>query len=276
MNAAKTEAESYFDINFPPMRYGQDNRCITAIPESNSITNSIASIKGYSAAVGRKLFESSKTTYVSFIDLLRCLDKLGIKAAKYEPLIKIDYFQQFGNQRELFEISRLWGFFSEGSAKSLKRKAVEESGIADIIARHATDTKKDGSPAATYTLKTDEIMDCMREGEQHIRAQKMNDLEMKVKVQNSIDVLGYVDVVTQKEEDRRRLIITDVTAMKSNGEIWGHRVGTKSLGSGKTARLTVRTDRYNMTPIKAGDIVYATGVYKNPKGYWYLTNYHIE
>jgi hypothetical protein len=62
----------------------------------------------------------------------------------------------------------------------------------------------------------------------------------------------------------------------NNGSIWSYRLGTKSVGSGKTARLTVRTNTYNKKPIQVGNIVYAADLYKNPQGYWYLLNYNIE
>ena len=39
MNAAKAEAEDYFGIHFPPFKFGQDNREITANPKTNEITH---------------------------------------------------------------------------------------------------------------------------------------------------------------------------------------------------------------------------------------------
>ena len=101
---------------------------------------------------------------------------------------------------------------------------------------------------------------------------------MKIRIQNSIDILGYCDIRTGKEEDRRRLMITDVMPIKSQatGEIWSYRISTKSVGSGKTARLTVRIGDYNQQPINAGDLVYAHDVFLNNKGYWYLSSYTVE
>ena len=73
-------------------------------------------------------------------------------------------------------------------------------------------------------------------------------------------------------------MITDVTPIKSqqSGDIWSYRVSTKSLGSGKTARLTVRVSDYDQHPINVGDLIYAHDVFLNKKGYWYLTSYTIE
>ena len=92
-----------------------------------------------------------------------------------------------------------------------------------------------------------------------------------------MEILGYADVVTNKEEDRRRLLITDVNAMSdTSGNVWSYRVGTRSLGSGKTARLTVKTNIFVKNPISPGDIIYAAELYKNQTGYWYLLAYNKE
>ena len=98
---------------------------------------------------------------------------------------------------------------------------------------------------------------------------------MKERIKYSMDVLGYADVATGKEEDRRRLLITDVTPV-GQGEIWAYRLGTKSLGTGKTARLTLKTDLYKQNPISVGNVIYAAELYKNKTGYWYLVDYKIE
>ena len=75
----------------------------------------------------------------------------------------------------------------------------------------------------------------------------------------------------------RRLLITDKTPIHDHaGNVWSYRIGTKSLGSGKTARLTVKAPIHDKMPISVGDIVYAAELYKNQTGYWYLLSYNIE
>lgn len=280
INAAKEEAESYFGIRFEPMRFRQDNRTIHAHAETNTMINALSSIKGYSATSGKAMYECSKKNYGSFIDVLATLDKHGIKEAKYKPLILIGYFQEFGNQKELLRIASVWELFKHGDAKTIKRAVVEESPeLSEIIPKYASGAKKDGSDATSYTFfGADALMSCMVECEQRIRSLALDDLDMRVKIQNSIDILGYCDVATHKESDRRRLLIQDVTPVKSqtSGEVWCYRIQTRSLGSGKTARLTIRSNIYKLRPVNKGDIVLARDVFKNKAGYWYLTNYSIE
>ena len=59
---------------------------------------------------------------------------------------------------------------------------------------------------------------------------------------------------------------------KKSGDIWGYAVFTRSIGSGKTARLTLRSRLYNANPIQKSDVIYASNVGKE-RDYWYLYEY---
>lgn len=278
MNALKDEAESYFGIKFPSFRFGQDNRSIKADLGNNLIINSISAIKGYSTSIGSTLYKCSQNNFTSFVDILNWLDKNAVKAAKVKPLIMIDYFQEYGNINELLYLLDAWELFRQGEARAIKKDKVESIVLKSILQNNCKSQNKDGSESMSYKIESDEqAMQCLYDLEQYIRKHPMPAPSMRTRIQYSMDILGYADVVTGKEEDRRRLLITDVAPISSsNGEVWSYRIGTKSLGSGKTARLTVKTNLYNKNPINTGDIVYATNLYKNQGGYWYLLSYKKE
>ena len=278
MNALKDEAESYFGIKFPPFRFGQDNRTIKADVENNLILNSLSSIKGYSMGVGSTLYKCSQNNFTSFIDVLAWLDKNAIKASKVRPLILIDYFQQYGNINELLYMLDVWELFKQGDARAINKDKVTSAVLKSILEEHCKSRNKNGSESASYKIEsTEQAFECLYALEQYIHERPMKAPPMRIRIQYSMDVLGYADVVTGKEEDRRRLLITDVAPLSdANGKIWSYRIGTKSLGSGKTARLTIRANVYDKLPIKAGDIVFAAELYKNQSGYWYMTNYKKE
>lgn len=278
INAAKEEAESHFGIRFTPLRFGQDNRTIHADEEKNEMINTMGSIKGYGVTIGRTFYECSRKGYTSFIDVLAYLDKNKVKEAKFRPLILIDYFEQFGNQRELLRIAELWDMFKQCEIKSIKRTAIDGNPILkEIVQRYTTSTRKDGKDAASYTFHSEEdVMKCLYDCEKAVLSVGMQDLDMRVKIQNCVDILGYCDIRTGKEEDRRRLLVTEVFPLKNNGVLWAYRLATKSLGSGKTARVTVKADVYNSRPINKDDIIYAAELYKNKAGYWYISDYSIE
>lgn len=272
INAAKNEAESYFGIKFPPFRFGQDNRAVVANPETNEITNPLSSIKGYSKAMARLCYECSKQNYTDFVDVLAWFDQHSIKTARLLPLIKIDYFEQYGNMPTLSYICEMWDTFHQGTSKQISKASLSEE-LQKLFEPYLCSINAKGQELKT--AKITDAMELVRTYEHFVRAQNIPDASYKVKMQNQLDILGYVDLTTRRPEDRRKLIITDCAPQRSktSGEIWSYRIGTKSIGTGKTARLTIRTDVFDREPLAVGDIVFARDLNKNKAGYWYLNGY---
>ena len=272
MNAAKAEAEDYFGIHFPPFKFGQDNREITANPKTNEITNCLSAIKGFSKAFARNCYECGKQNYKSFIDVLRWFDSRSIKTARLEPLIKIDYFSQYGTIPALINICDMWNMLQQGNALTVSKKKLDTATF-ELFKPYVISENTKGKELTL--LKITDINSMLYSYEKIVVEKCKTDLPYRVKIQNQLDILGYVDLTTGLAEDRRKLFVTDCTEQKNqrSGEIWAYRIGTKSVGTGKTARLTVRNSVYNKFPIQAGDILYAANLFKNDAGYWYLTDY---
>lgn len=275
--ALKEEAEKYFDILFPPMRYGQDNRQMRADPKTNSIVNSLGSIKGMSKAMGAKLYECARQDHKSFFDVLKWLDERSIKSAKVIPLVKIDYFNSFGNNVELLRLITWWDFFKQGTAKTISKDKLSPA-FEEMLSRYASDKSVKGEPLKSYKIND---MDGLLEAiEEYVFSLHLEELPYRVKAANQNEILGYVDMTTQKEEDRRKLYLLDVRPLigKWNaGKPWKYIFHCKSVGSGKVSQLSVTPYRYNNTITKAlkGDIILAKHVHKNEKGYWELDDYEI-
>lgn len=271
MASVKDEAESYFNIKFPPYRFRQDNRSVVANQQRNEITNTITAIKGFGDALGDGLFKCGQQDFCSFVDVLKCLNEHGIKNSKVTPLIKIDYFAEFGNIPTLMAISEMFEFFKQGSAKNIKKEiagAYEES-----ILKFATGTNANGVELKSYS-----ITDCwalMNDAEKAIKERKLPDLNYKEKANIQIELLGYVDLTTGVEADRKKLIITDYRPLlsKDDGSVWAYRLFTKSIGSGKSSAMTCYNKVYRCDPIKTGDIIYVKTISKNNAGYWMLQDY---
>ena len=272
MNAAKAEAEDYFGIHFPPFKFGQDNREITANPKTNEITNCLSAIKGFSKAFARNCYECGKQNYKSFIDVLRWFDSRSIKTARLEPLIKIDYFSQYGTIPALMNICDMWNMLQQGNALTVSKKKLDTATF-ELFKPYVISENIKGKELTL--LKITDINSMLYSYEKNVIEKCKTDIPYRVKIQNQLDILGYVDLTTGLAEDRRKLFVTDCTEQKNqrSGEIWAYRIGTKSVGTGKTARLTVRNSVYKKDPIQAGDILYAANLFKNDAGYWYLTDY---
>lgn len=285
MSALKAEAEDYFNIKFPPFRFGQDNGHIHADNANNAINNSISAIKGYSNTVGTTLYEISQLRLKTFAEVLKELDDHSLKTAKIEPLILIDYFQDYGTSKQLISIQQVWDFLKQGNAKIIRKDKIESLPQPDSLllkeaicrARICRELNSAPIPQTDTSYKVDgAVLGIMDEYERLIKDTTL-DYTMTEKIKFSMDILGYADVITNKETDRKRLLITDVVPLPDKkGGAWAYRLGTRSLGSGKTARLTIRTDIYNTKPIKTGDVIYAANLWKNNQGYWYLLKYNKE
>ena len=270
MYEIREEANDYFGISFPSFKFGQDNREIKADLETNSITNAITSIKGFSQRVADVLYECGQQNFKHFTDVLKYLFARSIKVAKVAPLISINYFSDYGNIPTLSAILRAFIILKEGNAKIIKKENVPDEMLFRVF-EWACDSND-------WAFKVNGQADLiLTEYEEYLRKKPKPDAPLKTKIRYSLDVLGYADVVTGKPEDRKRLFIKDVTPLKSSkGDVWAYRVSTKSVGTGKEARITIKAVTYEKNPIKEGDIIKNPDVWRNPAGYWYLFDYEKE
>ncbi len=93
------------------------------------------------------------------------------------------------------------------------------------------------------------------------------------------DVLGYIELTTCKKEDIKRVLILDVKPLigQYSPDPWCYKVETRSIGTGKTAVLSVSDRTWNIDgELKPMDIIYVNSVSKNKKGYWYIDSYTLE
>ena len=272
MNAAKEEAENYFNIKFPPFRFGQDNREIRAVPEENSILNALSSIKGFSKSASKLLYDCGRQGFTRFFDVLAWLDKQSFKSAKVIPLIKIDYFQDFGNIPELLQLVQVYDFFKQGEAKSVA-KSKELGWIGNILPKYATGLTSKGAEAKSWTIK--DMAGMLSECEQYIFSLNIEDLDYRVKAENQNEILGYIDLTTGREGDRKKLYIMDVYELpdRFKGGIWKYKVKAKSIGSGKVASWDVMPYTMARNKLNSGDIILVEDWSKNSKGYFELYAY---
>jgi len=100
--SARTEAEKAFKIKFPNFKFRQDNRRIVSDKKTNSITSSMKTIKGFGDLTGERMYELGNIFEKGdFIDLLIFAEEKGYLSKKWEQLIKIDYFSEFGKNKKL-------------------------------------------------------------------------------------------------------------------------------------------------------------------------------
>ena len=270
INGTTLAAEYGFKVT--PPRFGASRDVFYFNKEKKEIAKGLTSVKYMSAALANELYDIyDEVKGKSFMEVLKALSKTSIDTRQLDILIKIGYFEEFGNMGELLKLVQVYSFFKNGTAKSVSKSKVVGF-LADIISDYATDKGVKGNELKSYTIT--DMDGLLAACEEQIRKSGVPDLTLKVKIQNSIDYLGYVGIQTGLPEDRRKLLITEVFPMRGqNGVPWGYKVNTQSLGTGKQSSLTIPARIYAENQVAKGDIVYAENCYKNPKGYWYLNSY---
>lgn len=225
--------------------------------ESNVIAKGLDSIKYMSKAVANELYELSQTnTYQSFSDLLYDIShKTSVDSRQLEILIKIDFFSDFGNQRELFAINDIFEMFKKGEAKQIKKDRIDGTQFEEIVKRYANGKTKKGEEAKSYTLL--DVMAIIRECEAKLKTLGVNDLSIPLKAKNFKDIMGYAGYVSGRETDRNKLLITGVYPVrrKKDNKVFGYSVLTQSIGSGKESRMTVFKRKFDKDPIREDDII---------------------
>lgn len=243
--------------------------------EKRIIAKGLTSIKYMSAGLADELYElASENKYSNFMELLADLDKkTSINSRQLDILIKLDFFSDFGNQRELLRMADLFtNTFKKGDAKKIKKSEVDGTPLEDIVQRYAVGVTKSGGVAKSYTLL--DVMSILKEAEQVIKELHLDDLSDILKVRNFYDVMGYIGYVSGKDEDRRKLYVTETRPLhkKSDGKHFGYSIFTKSIGSGKESRFTVFNRVFEKDPIREGDIIYCKGFERDGR-YYKLTAY---
>lgn len=263
-------------ITIVPPKFGISRSDYFFTKEKRVIAKGLSSVKYMGKAVVDELYALSKRQYATFTDLLWTLSHhSSLDARQLDILIKIDFFSDFGNQRELFQIVSLFDLFKKGEAKQLKKERAAALGIEDIVAKYSNGTTKSGKASKSYTLLYP--MTILRECEQRILSLGMEDLGVLLKSRNFKDIMGYAGYISGKEEDRNKLYIKEVYPVrrKRDNAVFGYSLVTQSIGSGKESRMTVFKKAYDADPVKPDDILVCKSWARDGKYFQMLRYEHL-
>ena len=237
----------------------------------------MGSIKFMNSKVADDLYNLAHSrNFNTFMEVLQGLQDISIDTRQVEILIKIDFFSEFGNQRELLRLMDIfYNLFKKGDVRQISRDKVDGTLMEPIIRKYSSDKTKAGVPAKKYTIL--DLSSILCEMEEAVMAANMDDLSDIIKIQNFKDYMGYAGYVSEKEEDRPKLFVLSLYPLrrKADGKQFGYSVITKSIGSGKESRFTVFNRVFDKDPIKENDVILCTG-YDRDGQYFTLTKYsHI-
>lgn len=243
--------------------------------EKNVIAKGLTSVKYMSKTTADELYTlAHKKHYAHFIELLNDIQKeTTLDTRQVDLLIKIDFFSEFGNQRELIRIAEMFfGVFKRGNIKQISKSKVDGTAYEAIFKRYSVGTTKSGGIAKNYILL--DVESIMYACEDMLKQANLPDLSDTIKVQNFADIMGYVGYVSNKPEDRPKLYVLETYPLfrhKDNKQ-FGYSVITKSIGSGIESRFTVVNELYDTNPVHKGDIIFCRG-YTRKGEYFRMTAY---
>lgn len=227
--------------------------------EKNTIAKGLSSIKYMSAQLAGELFRLSQSReFHNFIDVLYGLDEeTCINSRQLEILIKLDFFAEFGNQRELLRINSIFtDTFKKGTAKQIPKANVDGTPFGEVISKYSVGVTKSGGVAKNYTLL--DVRSILNECEEIVKAAGLPDMDDRAKVINFIEAMGYAGYSSGKPEDRKKLYVTGVSPLKRRRDdsVWAYAVEVVSVGSGRSCRFTVVKSKYLKDPIRESDLIY--------------------
>lgn len=119
-------------IEIKPIKFGKSGADYTMDKPTNSIYKGIASIKYCNAKIAGELMELSKNKYKSFIDLLKDIeDKTSVNSRQLAILISLNFFEQFGKNKKLFQMVDIYNKFA--NAKVISKKKIDELGLSEYL-----------------------------------------------------------------------------------------------------------------------------------------------
>lgn len=240
-------------INPARFRYSKSN--YNYDKTTNSIFKGMSSIKFLNEKISDELYELRNNQYSTFIELLMDIkNKTSVNSKQLDILVKLDYFCEFGNAKELLRIIDVFDVFKQGEAKQITKDKLPAD-IEDKISDFINGNRKDGKPSKSYTIV--DMASVLKVLNNYIKELHITDFDYKNKIQNQFEYLGYIDLATGKEEDRPKLFIKEIYPLKrkKDNKQFGYSVLTRSIGSGIESRFTVFNKVFNDNPLKAGDII---------------------
>lgn len=151
----KEEMQRGFGIKDGGIKFGTDNRGFVANEEINTIYSDLSGIKNMSINVAEDLYRLGQNKYGSFIDLLVDLsDQTVVNKKHIDVLIRLDYFDMFGNSGYLV---KLYDEFQNGEFKykksyvdNTKATRIEELKKLEIELKNREDLKLSPNEIVMY------------------------------------------------------------------------------------------------------------------------------
>lgn len=232
---AITEYAKNIGVPILPIKFRHSTDVYTC--DSNKIYKGIASIKYMNTTVATEIYSLRSIEYDSFIDLLVDLGKTSINSKQLEILIRLNFFEEFGEENAL---SKQYHIFDKlNGRKQLKTADLDKLKVPEyIIERNAkTRTEKMYKDFDSVALIKDIVVNTT-----------FKPTTALDKIRAERELLGYVQTVDPSFKPERCLVV-DVDGAYSKI------ITLYQIATGISRKIKCRKKVYLSNVIEPGDII---------------------
>lgn len=214
--------------------------------KENCIYKGIGSIKFMNDKVADELYELRNNNYADFIDLLISLSKTSINSRQLDILIKLDFFQEFGNPNQLLRYTQL--FNDIYSKKQFKKEKIKEMGLQEVDIRQFAEKESDKMFTKVDTYHLLKYLVAIIEVPQ-------TSIVEKIKYQS--ELLGYISIKSEQYKGVGFVISVDSK--------YAPKLKVYALANGNTIDCKIDKRTFNCNKLSVGDLVRIEGTTYKPQ-----------
>lgn len=118
---------SHFNIKIAPIKFRESRAHYSPNKQNNTIVKGIKSVKYLNEKIADELIELGKNQYETFCDLLVDItENTSVNSRQLEILIKLNFFEEFGQNNELLQIYNEFSSGKDAYKKGLKQETKEK------------------------------------------------------------------------------------------------------------------------------------------------------
>lgn len=238
VSALKHEMKKFFNIESTGFKFRQDNRKFTGIKDKNIMQQDMTSLKSFGNNVAESLYLIKDLKATSFTELLSNIYENSIaNKSQVEKLIKINYFEEFGNVSKLIKVYELFHSNNDiWKKKTAKKEALPfDEKLIEKYSQKSTDKQFSG---VDYVAIISEIE----------KSIPFSNDSIKDLISYQIEYLGNPELT--HGTDKRRTVVTEYKETE-----WNKRLSLYCLATGETKEFKLKKKFYRQD-IRVGDILY--------------------
>ncbi len=258
-------------IKLLPIKFGHSGARYIYDNKSNSIYRGLSSIKYMNPEIADKLLEAGQKQYNCFSEVLGAVTQF-LDSRQLEVLINLDFFSDYGEAENLLKYAQIFkDVLKYGQAATINPSKIEYPIQYENCCQCYA---KSGSLLKNFRITDMTVLE--RQIEQCVMSDStLAQKTISEKIEYQREYMGYSDYMTNKETDRRKIIVNDIFPVKrkSDGEIFAYTIISRSIGTGKESRISVSKRLRDVKKFSKGDILLVEQICKNSRGFWQMLNY---